>query len=276
MQTFYDQLEIDPTASQEAITAAYQRQCEQYNPERVANIDTELHQVAAQRRTELARIYAVLSDPVRRHQYDMSIGRVAAAAPPQRGLSARERWYALGGVVAAIILVSVMWIVTGRNPAPAPAMGEVNRPAPDIALTTLGGGDVRLANLQGNIVLVNFWGSWCDPCKREMPALQSAYERLKGRGFTIIGVNLTDDERTRGVTEAQLQAFVAQFGVTYPIALDVGGEVTNAYHIYPLPTSFFIDSRGQIRYVRVGELSYDDVVARFEQLRREAQTSAGL
>ena len=89
--------------------------------------------------------------------------------------------------------------------------------------------------------------------------------------MAVIGVNLTDDEFAQGRNEAAIQAFLTQFGVSYPIALDIEGEVANAYRIFPLPTSFFIDGAGRIRYVHIGELTLDDVTARFLELRQGSE-----
>lgn len=273
MSNYYTLLGVDPTADQQGIAAAYSRQRERYDPERVRELDGELRQVAEQRTSELTRAYQVLADPVRRRQYDVSIGLAPAGesasdAARRRTLSPRERGYAIVGAVAALVLVAAIWLLTGRDAGvQGAAMGEVNRPAPAFTLPALGGGTVDFASYSGQVVLVNFWGTWCEPCKREMPALEAAHQRLGDQGLAVIGIDLANDELSRGSSEEQIRAFVEQFGVTYPIALDTDGNVTNAYRVFPLPTSFFIDGQGHIRYVHVGELTLDDVVARFDELR---------
>ena len=270
MGTYYATLGLEPNADQAAIAAAYQRMRDQYNPARVEDVDPDLRAVAAQRSAELDQIYHVLSDPQRRRQYDISIGLAPkAAAKPRHTITPRERAYAIGGAILAVVLVAAIWIVTGRgDQEQVRAMGEVNRPAPAIELAALTGGSVSLAALRGNVVVVNFWGTWCEPCRRELPALQAAHEQLGDQGLTIIGVNLTDDEYTRGQTLDDVKTFLAQYGVNYPIALDVEGKVTNDYRVFPLPTSFFIDGEGRIRYIHVGELTLEDVTARFNELRQ--------
>ncbi|NJM08372.1 redoxin domain-containing protein [Candidatus Gracilibacteria bacterium] len=275
MNNYYSLLDVASDADQATIEAAYQRQRERYSPERVAEMDAELRAVAEERTAALDRAYSMLADPQRRRHYDMSIGLAMAegAVPPvvQRGLSSRERWYAVGGAFAAIALIAVIWLFTGRGEEDqARAMGEVNRPAPALTLDTLGGGSIDLANYRGQVVLLNFWGTWCEPCRRELPAIQAAYDELSGQGLMVIGVNLTDDEIVNGETEADIAAFLAQYGVDYPTALDREGTVTNAYRVFPLPTSFFIDGNGQIRYVHIGELTQEDVRARFNELKLEA------
>jgi peroxiredoxin len=275
MNTHYTLLGLEPQASREEIDAAYQRQRERYNPERVTDLDDVMRQVAEERTAEIERAYAILSDPVRRRQYDISIGVATAASPAvrasaRRQITPRERMVAVIGSLAAVALVAAIWVFTGRSTdVQGQPMGEVNRPAPPFSLQTLTGETVSLSAYQGQVVLVNFWGTWCEPCKRELPALQAASERYRDKGLTIIGVNLTDDEKLQGNSEDDVRAFITQFNLTYPIALDRDGSVTDAFRVFPLPTSFFIDAQGRIRYVHVGELTLDDVTARFTELQRE-------
>ncbi|MEI6777050.1 MAG: redoxin domain-containing protein [Chloroflexales bacterium] len=275
MNTHYTLLGIEPQANPDEIAAAYQRQRERYNPERVADLDDTLRQVAVERSAEIERAYAIVSDPARRRQYDVSIGITpaesgSARVNARRQISPRERIFAIVGVLVALALVAGIWVFTGRgSDVQSQAMGEVNRPAPAFSLQTVAGDNVSLTAYRGKVVLVNFWGTWCEPCKRELPALQAANERLGAKGLAIIGVNLTDDEKTQGVSEDGIRTFVAQYNLTYPIALDRDGSVTSAFRVFPLPTSFFIDVKGQIRYVHVGELTLDDVTARFTELQRE-------
>ncbi|MFV9507152.1 MAG: redoxin domain-containing protein [Oscillochloridaceae bacterium umkhey_bin13] len=272
MNTYYQLLGVTPDTTQDGIEAAYQRERERYSPERVADLDPELRRIADERSAELQRAYAILADPERRRQYDHSLNETsssaAAPAASRRGLSSREMRYAIIGSLAAVALVAVIWVLTGREPAPiGQAMPAMNREAPMFDVPALGGGTVDLADYRGQIVLLNFWGTWCEPCKREMPALQSAHAELGPEGLAVIGVNLTDDELAQGRDQAAIQSFLDQFGVTYPNALDLDGSLTNAYRVFPLPTSFFIDGEGRIRYVHIGELTRDDVAARFRELR---------
>jgi peroxiredoxin len=272
MGTYYALLGVEWDAAPEAIEAAFRRQRERYNPELVADLDPELRRVATERTAELERAYAVLSDPERRKAYDASLRGEprAGEAATSRGLTPRERTLAIAGAVAALALVAAIWFLTGRDAGPqGAAMSEVNRPAPAFAVPALDGGNVSLADYEGKVVVLNFWATWCEPCKRELPALEQAYTTYGDQGLTIIGVNLTDDEQAQGGSETKIRAFLDQYGVTYPIALDTQGEVTNAYRVFPLPTSFFIDPQGHIRYVHIGELTLEDVAARFEELRAE-------
>lgn len=275
--THYSLLGVEPDASQEVIEHAYAQQRERYNLERVSGLDPELRQVALARSAELERAYRILSEPARRRQYDASLsGAPVAAHAAQRGLSPRELTFAIAGAVVAVVLIAAIWVFTGRSSEPqGQAMGEVRRPAPSFVSPALDGGSISLADYRGQVVLLNFWGTWCEPCKRELPALQAAHEQLGSQGLAVIGVNLTGNELLQGGDEAQIRAFLDQYGVTYPIALDRDGTISNDYRVFPLPTSFFIDAEGAIRYVHIGELTLDDVKATFARLRpsASAQTS---
>lgn len=276
MATLYALLGVEADASQEAIERAFAEQWARYAPERLADLDPELQQTAAARRAELERAYYILRDPERRRQYDASLasgdGKVGSRTP-QRRLTPRERNFAIAGAIVAIVLLAVVWALTGPNTTgDVQAMSELNRPAPVFSAPALGGGTVRLEDYRGKVLLLNFWGTWCEPCKRELPALQAAHEQLGGQDFAVIGVNLTNSELAQGRSEAQIQAFVEQFGVTFPIALDMEGTITNDYRVFPLPTSFFIDPQGTIRYARIGELTLAEVQATVMRMRNDGPT----
>jgi len=271
MVNYYQLLEIDEQASSETIAAAYERQRERYRPERVDGLDDELREHAQRRTAELDRAYAVLIDPAQRHLYDaeLSAQRTQPVGRVQRtGITRREVLMSAGGAVVGLLLIAVVWIFAGRSAEPAlPPVGEVSRPAPDFALPGLNGGTIKLSDYRGKVVLVNFWGTWCEPCKEETPALQAAYTDLQSQGFEIIGVNLYSQE-TGG--DKAVRAFLDPYGITYPIALDSAGDIARAFQISPIPTSYFVDPSGNIRFVKVGTLKAAEVRALFERLQARA------
>jgi peroxiredoxin len=130
----------------------------------------------------------------------------------------------------------------GRIPAPRPGFL-----APDFSLPALGGERVTLSDLRGRPVLINLWASWCPPCRAEMPAMQRLYLELQDTGFVILAVNASAQDSLPAV-----EALVAEHGLTFPVLLDSSGEVSAAYELRSLPTSFFIDSTGVIRETVVG------------------------
>jgi peroxiredoxin len=135
----------------------------------------------------------------------------------------------------------------GPTATPAPA-AIVGAPAPDFALTNLAGETVKLSDLQGQVVIVNFWATWCGPCKAEMPLLQAAAEARQGQGLTVLAVDADDPA-------GDVQAYVTDLGLTFPVLLDPGTSVTDLYQVRGWPTSYFINRDGYVADMRVGPLT---------------------
>ena len=141
---------------------------------------------------------------------------------------------------------------TGNTPA-----AEQGRAAPDFSLERLDGGEVRLSDLQGTPVLVNFWASWCIPCRIEMPELVEAYMEHGNEGLTIVAVNQRE-------ANDRIQPFVDEFGLPFIIAMDRDGEVSASWRtggaLKGLPASYFLDRDGVVRKVVEGQLT-DEALA---------------
>ncbi|MEK4406597.1 redoxin domain-containing protein [Sporosarcina sp. FSL K6-6792] len=123
---------------------------------------------------------------------------------------------------------------------------------PDFELSTMSGDVVKLSDLKGKKVILNFWASWCGPCKAEMPHMQKYYKKYKDTdNVEIIAVNLTTEERRglKGVEE-----FIKLYGLTFPIPLDKEGTVIDDYRIIPIPTTFMIGTDGKISQKIVGPM----------------------
>jgi cytochrome c biogenesis protein CcmG/thiol:disulfide interchange protein DsbE len=269
--TFYTVLGVPVTATAAEVTAAYERQRERYSPERVAALGDEFQHVATARTTDLERAYAALSDPHRRSAYDRGIGvapRAVQLPAGRSGISRREWTFAIVGTLAGLLIVAAVWVLAVRGAPPAlPSVAELQRPAPDFALPGLDGETVRLRDYRGKVVMTNFWGSWCQPCKEETPELQAVYRKLRDQGLVIVGVDLRNQEQPGTAGDANVRSFIAQYSVTYPIALDVSGDIARAYQIYPIPTSFFIDPSGTIRYMAVSKVTAAEVENPFARLK---------
>ena len=131
-----------------------------------------------------------------------------------------------------------------RTRIPEPAIGYV---APDFALTTLEGEEFSLREMRGTPVVLNFWATWCGPCRRELPALQAAAERYDGE-VLIVGVD-------QGEAAATVQSFVDELGLTFPIPMDADMDVAQEYNVKGMPTTFFVDADGVIRHIWTGEMN---------------------
>ena len=115
--------------------------------------------------------------------------------------------------------------------------------APDFTLTTLDGKKVQLSELKGKKVIVNFWATWCPPCKAEMPHMQNFYEDFSDEeNIEILAVNMTSEDK-----EESVQNFVQDYELTFPIPLDTEGVVRETYQVLRIPTSYMIDTKGRIQ-----------------------------
>lgn len=129
--------------------------------------------------------------------------------------------------------------------------------APDFELKTLDGSSIRLSSLKGKKVILNFWATWCPPCRSEMPDIEKFYVDQKDKGLEVLAVNLTNAEKNR----ADVAPFLKNFGITFPVVLDEKGSVGELYNINPIPASFVIDTQGVIRKKLVGPMTYDSMKA---------------
>ncbi|HEY3633862.1 MAG TPA: TlpA disulfide reductase family protein [Caldimonas sp.] len=124
--------------------------------------------------------------------------------------------------------------------------------APDFTLHAMSGPNLRLKEQRGRVVMVNFWATWCGPCRQEMPQLNRLYEKYKSSGFVLLGVNVDDDTSKAAEVAAKL-------GVTFPVLLDTDKSVSKLYDLSTMPSTVIIDREGKVRYVHRGYLSgYED------------------
>jgi thiol-disulfide isomerase/thioredoxin len=135
----------------------------------------------------------------------------------------------------------------------APAVGTI---APDFVLFDVNANPFRLSELRGSVVVINFWASWCDPCREEMPILQDLYERYSMDGLIILGVNTTYTDSWEDAV-----SFAKELGLTFPILFDDTGAVGETlYKVFGLPTSYWIDRDGVIRSFQLGALTEDQML----------------
>jgi thiol-disulfide isomerase/thioredoxin len=151
-----------------------------------------------------------------------------------------------------LLSIGIVWIWFSAAPPGTTTQGDIPAPqkgflAPDFQLETFDHETYRLSDLRGKPVLINFWASWCPPCRSEMPAIQKVYDEYRDQGFEVLAVNSThQDNLGDAITFAQIRR------LTFPILLDRNGSVGNLYEIRSLPTTFFVDSEGIIQDVVIG------------------------
>ena len=150
----------------------------------------------------------------------------------------QRKGFSLANIVLLIGVTAVVMVfgfALARSNQTQPNAG----PAPDFTLTTLDGAQIRLSSLKGRVVVINFWASWCGPCRQEAPILERVWQEYKDKGVVVIGVAYTD-------TEANAKAFLQQYGSTYPNGLDIGTKISEMYNIQGVPETFIIDRAGNI------------------------------
>jgi cytochrome c biogenesis protein CcmG/thiol:disulfide interchange protein DsbE len=176
------------------------------------------------------------------------------------GASRVLRW-AIPLAVVPVLVQLAYGFRTDPREIPSPLLGK---PASPFALTSFDGKPVSLQALRGQVVLVNFWASWCYPaCYEEAPSLERAWKTYKDRGLVMVGVNYQDKEEPA-------KRFLTQFGHTFLNAPDPGSRVSVDYGVYGVPETYFIDKKGRVRFKKVGPVSDEMLKEQIERLLAEA------
>lgn len=119
------------------------------------------------------------------------------------------------------------------------------QPAPDFALKSSTGENLRLSEYRGDVVMINFWATWCGPCRQEMPLLDELYSRYQRVGFSLLGVNIDDDS-------SRAMSMISELGVSFPVLFDTRKEVSKLYDVDAMPVTVLVDREGKVRYVHQG------------------------
>ncbi len=127
--------------------------------------------------------------------------------------------------------------------------------APDFELQSVNGKTMKLSSFRGKKVIVNFWASWCPPCRLEMPEMEKYYTKNRNTGIEILAVNLTTAEKSL----ASVTSFMEAYGITFPVLLDKNGDAARLYNVSSIPASFILDTRGVIREKIVGPMTYESM-----------------
>lgn len=176
-------------------------------------------------------------------------------------------------VVAALALVAGAYFTWARLTAPtggvrwgpldsvlaARGYERLARPAPAFTLPTADGGTLALEDLRGQVVLLNFWATWCEPCRAEIAELDALAQEFGPQGFRVVGINV-------GESPERVRQFAAELQVGFPLLLDPDGQVYPAYGVMGLPTSYLVDAEGLIRDVHLGVVTRTYLAGRLPRL----------
>ncbi len=175
---------------------------------------------------------------------------LAIASRSENSGSAQKTGANSADAVALLLNADGFPLASARDVDNSGTQPTVGHPAPNFAMQLDDGSTATLHDFAGRPILINFWATWCPPCRREMPDLVAAYEAHKDEGLIVIEVNSAE-------TAAQVADFVEQFGVTAPVVLDTRNEVMSVYRTNSLPASFFIDKDGVIQATWPGFMDKD-------------------
>lgn len=178
--------------------------------------------------------------------------------PWQQGRSSATGGLRIGGVQTSGASGSFVTLESNSLKLGAGSGPKLGETAPDFTLQDLNGAPIRLSDLRGKTVVLNFWATWCLPCRREFPRLQRAYAQNAGEGLVVLAVDVQEGP-------AGVRSFADAFAATFPIVLDADGSVERQYRVYGLPTTWFIDGQGVVRAQQVGELTDDALVKKLAQ-----------
>jgi len=140
------------------------------------------------------------------------------------------------------IILLVLAIFMGSSLASSGLTGQT---APDFVLKSATGENIRLSEYRGDIVMINFWATWCGPCRQEMPLLDELYGRYQRVGFNLLGVNIDDDSR-------RAMAMVNELGISFPVLFDEDKKVSKLYEVEAMPLTILLDREGTVRHVHHG------------------------
>lgn len=148
--------------------------------------------------------------------------------------------------LTVVLFMAQMMVVTANA-------ATLNKSAPNFTLKSLDGKNLKLSELAGNVVLLNFWASWCGPCRQEMPLLNDLYKKYEPLGFVVLGVNVEQEI-------APAKSFISKSPVDFPILFDNTNKVSKLYDVIAMPTTVMIDRDGNMRYLHKGYQAGDEKI----------------
>jgi len=160
-------------------------------------------------------------------------------------------------VILVVAIVYTIYTSATKEKVEVLAVGDE---APNFTLVDLNGEEHRLSDYKGQGVFLNFWGTWCKPCAKEMPAMDRQYEVFRSQGVQTLAVNIAQ-------SDFEVQRFTDQYGLDFPVVIDRTKSVMEAYNINPLPTTMLINQDGKIERIITGEMTEQDIASFMEQIK---------
>jgi cytochrome c biogenesis protein CcmG, thiol:disulfide interchange protein DsbE len=181
------------------------------------------------------------------------------STPPEQLPSRKFPW---GQLAALVVVVAVLALVGLRLRSSSAGPVPLNSPAPDFTVTAYDGQTYHLADLRGKVVVINFWASWCQPCKEEAPDLENTWRHYKDQNVLFLGIGYVD-------TETEALGYIKQFDVTFPNGPDLGTRISQAYRIRGVPETYFIDPAGRLVFSKIGPTTQAEMMSVIEPLLKK-------
>jgi len=181
---------------------------------------------------------------------------IADEVPARKG-----RWGQVGRWAAVLFVVGLIALL-GWGVVRAANGPRNSGMAPDFTLTGFDGRTVTLSQFRGQVVIINFWASWCPPCREEAAYLERTWRKYEGKGVVFIGVDWVD-------TEKEALAYIKEFDITYLNGPDLGTRIAQAYRIQGVPETFYVDKTGRLRGVKIGPLYPPELDNKIDELLKE-------
>lgn len=162
--------------------------------------------------------------------------------------------------ILTLLVVAIGYTIYNSVTAEDVEVLKVGDKAPDFVLEDMEGNKHKLSEYEGEGVFLNFWGTWCKPCVKEMPAMDRQFTEYKDQGVNVLAVNIAQ-------SDFEVQSFADRFDLSFPIAIDRSKSVMTAYNIRPLPTTVLVNPEGDIQRIVTGEMSEEDIKGFMEEIK---------
>lgn len=166
------------------------------------------------------------------------------------------------GIILGVLAIAIVYTIYNSATKDKVAAIGVGDKAPDFALVDLNGEEHRLSDYKGQGVFLNFWGTWCEPCKKEMPAMDRQYSKYKDEGVQVLAVNVAQ-------SKFEVQKFIDNYHLSFPVVIDKTKSVLDAYNVVPLPTTFLISPEGKVEKIITGEMTESQIASYMESIKPE-------